>query len=347
MKDILPDLDRWVGARETIALATVIQTWGSSPRGVGAKMALTPNGKITGSVSGGCVEGAVFETGVTVLKDGLPQLLHFGVADETAWSVGLACGGQIDVFVQPLDISYYAAIHELLLAGQSHAIATIIRGPADSLGCLMVATRNGKVFSTISPGIEPRVLQAAQQALEQNTSQRVSLQTESGEEVEVFVEVVSPQPALIIVGGAHSAVALAQLARVIGFRTVIIDPRRAFGNPERFPQVDQLIGKWPEEAFDELTITERTAIAVLTHDPKIDDLALVIALRSPAFYIGALGSQTTQAKRRARLIEAGLNEQQLSRLHGPIGLQLGSKTPEEIALSVMAEIVAVQNKVKP
>jgi xanthine dehydrogenase accessory factor len=345
MKDILPDLETWLAAHETVALATVIQTWGSSPRGVGAKMALTPGGKITGSVSGGCVEGAVFEAGVAVLQTAQPQLLHFGVADETAWTVGLACGGQIDIFVQQLDENYFRALRKALHTGRSFAAATVIRGPHDRLGCAVLANREGAFYSTFPARSEQAIITAAQHSLSEGRSQRTMLQAGPGEELEVFIEVVEPEPVLIVVGAVHSAIALTRLAQVMGYRTVVIDPRRAFGNTDRFPQVGQLIQKWPDEAFEQLTINEKTAIAILTHDPKIDDTALVIALRSPAFYIGALGSATTQAKRRARMLEAGLTEQELARLHGPIGLKLGSRTPEEIALSVMAEITAVQNRV--
>jgi xanthine dehydrogenase accessory factor len=166
------------------------------------------------------------------------------------------------------------------------------------------------------------------------------------DDVEVFVEVILPPPTLIAVGGVHITVALMALAKTLGYRTVVIDPRSAFGNQERFPNVDQLIQQWPQEAFEQIPITRSTAIAMLTHDPKLDDPALKIALSSPAFYVGALGSKTTQAKRRQRLLDEGLTESQLDRLHGPIGLRIGAGTPEEIGLSIMAEIVAARNRVK-
>ncbi len=351
MKDILFDLDHWLAGRESVALATVVQTWGSSPRGVGAKMAITPGGKIAGSVSGGCVEGAVYETGVSVLKTGRPELLHFGVADETAWSVGLACGGQIDIFVQPLEEALYAALRKALLAGRPFTAATIIRGQENLLGHAVLVSGDRPFFSTIPASLEQPVIAAAQKASGESRSQRVIFEKGQAElteplpgPFEVFVEVVEPNPVLIVIGAVHSAIALTRIARVMGFRTVVIDPRQAFGSSERFPEVDQLIQKWPDEAFQQVAINEKTAIAILTHDPKIDDPALMIVLRSPAFYIGALGSATTQAKRRARLLEAGISKHQLARLHGPIGLKIGSSTPEEIGLAVMAEIIAVKNR---
>lgn len=342
MRDILSDVTKWLERGEKIALATVIQTWGSSPRGVGAKMALTPGGNITGSVSGGCVEGAVYETGLHVLKTGKPQLLHFGVADETAWEVGLACGGQIDVFVEPLDRAFFEARRGQLLADRPHAVATIIQGSEDLLGREVLLSGDAPVADTSENGLSEQVLAKARQAQVDGSSQRFMLQAEKAP-VEVFVEVVAPAPTLVIVGGVHIAVALTSIAKALGYRTVVIDPRRSFGSPERFPHVDELIQAWPQEAFARIDLNDKTAVAMLTHDPKIDDPALQIVLDSPAFYVGALGSQKTQANRRQRLLDSGLTSEQLDRLHGPIGLDIGGRAPEEIALAVMAEIVAVKH----
>jgi xanthine dehydrogenase accessory factor len=343
MREILPEIDRWVARGEPVALATVIRTWGSSSRAVGAKMALTEDGKIAGSVSGGCVEGAVYETGVEVLQTWKPQLLHFGVADETAWQVGLACGGQIDVFVKPLEESMYLQQQADFRSGKSFAVATAIQGPAGIVGNDLLVRQDGRTAGGIGPGLDEDIQQLAQAAIRDGKSQTIQ-RTMGNEPVEIFIEVVEPQLQLVIVGGVHTAIALTHLARTLGFSTVVVDPRRAFGSPDRFQHADRLIQAWPDKAFEQVLITEKTAIAMLTHDPKIDDPALMIALNSPAFYIGALGSQTTQAKRRHRLLEAGLSEAQLARLHGPIGLKLGGQTPEEIALAILAEIIAVRNK---
>ena len=336
MRDILSDLDHWHIENKPIALATVIQTWGSSPRRAGAKMALTPDGKITGSVSGGCVEGAVYETGVEVLKSNRPQLLHFGVADETAWEVGLACGGSIDIFVKPLDTEFFKPV---LVKEQSAVAMTVVRGSDQLLGKEMLLRDDGNVTGTISDELNEQALSLARETLMQGESRRAML----NEDVEVFMEVILPPPTLIAVGGVHITIALMALAKTLGYRTVVVDPRSAFGNEERFPNMDQLIPLWPDEAFQQIPITRSTAVAMLTHDPKLDDPALKIALPSPAFYIGALGSKTTQAKRRQRLFDDGLTEEQLNRLHGPIGLEIGAGTPEEIAMSIMAEIVAARN----
>jgi xanthine dehydrogenase accessory factor len=340
MRDILPDLDRWnAGENKSIALATVIQTWGSSPRRAGAKMAITPDGKISGSVSGGCVEGAVFDTGVAVLKSNHPQLLHFGVADETAWEVGLACGGSIDIFVEPLNTGLFKSLRTVLVEEHSAVLATVVRGPAELLGRKILVQEDGSVTGTIDGKLDPSALDEARESLPQGESRRVPLNAV----VEVFMEVILPPPTLIAVGGVHISIALMALAKTLGYRTVVIDPRSAFGNQERFPNVDLLLQSWPQEAFQQIPITRSTAIAMLTHDPKLDDPALKIALPGPAFYVGALGSKTTQAKRRQRLLEAGLTEEQLDRLHGPIGLEIGAGTPEEISISIMAEIVAARN----
>ena len=341
MRDILPDLDNWRAdaERKSIALATVIQTWGSSPRRAGAKMGLTPDGKITGSVSGGCVEGAVYETGVDVLKSNRPQLLHFGVADETAWEVGLACGGSIDVFVKPLDTEFFKSLRAVLAEEKSAVLVTVVRGPAEFIGRELLVEENGNVTGSLAAELDKQALDLARQTLAQGESRRAML----SEEIEVFVEVILPPPTLIAVGGVHITIALMTLAKTLGYRTVVVDPRSAFGSEERFPNVDRLIQRWPEEAFQEIPLTRSTAVAMLTHDPKLDDPALKIALPSPAFYVGALGSKTTQAKRRQRLLDEGLSEEQLNRLHGPIGLQIGAQTPEEIAMSIMAEIVAARN----
>ncbi len=341
MRDILSDLDRWIAdGNKSIALATVVQTWGSSPRRAGAKMAITPDGKITGSVSGGCVEGAVFEEGVDVLKSNRPKLLHFGVADETAWDVGLACGGSIDIFVQPLSLTFFESLHSVLVDEQAAVAVTVIQGPNELLGSELLMHNDGRTIGSIRDDLNPMVLKIANETLAAGESRRVKV----NEDVEVFAEAILPPPTVIAVGGVHITIALMVLAKTLGYRTVVIDPRSAFGNETRFPHADRLIQKWPQDAFHEIPITRSTAIAMLTHDPKLDDPALKIALPSEAFYVGALGSKTTQAKRRQRLLDEGLTEEQLNRLHGPIGLEIGAGTPEEIAMSIMAEIVAARNR---
>ena len=336
MKEVLSDIAQWQADNvdEGIALATVVQTWGSAPRRVGAKMALRPSGTISGSVSGGCVEGAVFEAGCAVLESKQSQLLHFGVADETAWEVGLACGGIIEVFVEPLAADAYTFVRDLITKDEAGAAVTIIQGPAGRLGEKLVWARDGRWLGSLGDLDEA----ARAVAVAAKKSGRVWLR----DEVEVFVDVYRPAPTLIMVGGVHIAIALTSMAKTVGYRTIVVDPRRAFGSESRFPHVDQLIQAWPQKAFEEIALTPETAVALLTHDPKIDDPALKVILEAPVFYIGALGSRRTHGKRIQRLMDMGFNEVQIDRIQAPIGLSIGAKTPEEIALSVMAQIVQAQ-----
>ncbi|MBL8050532.1 MAG: XdhC family protein [Anaerolineales bacterium] len=332
MRDILNDIEKWIDTGETIALATVIQTWGSSPRKVGSHMAFTLSGKITGSVSGGCVENAVIEAGYQVLKTNQPQLLHFGVADETAWEVGLACGGSIDIFVNVLNQEVFHHLKSIYSNETSAIHVTMIAGSDKLLGKEIIITEDKKVFGSLGNEWDEQVLNLAMESL---SSRRVML----NEDVEVFIFMIQPSPTLIIVGGVHIAIALVSLAKTLGYQTILIDPRKAWGNVERFPDVDSIIQAWVDEAFAKININSSAAIAVLTHDPKIDDPAIKLALNSSAFYVGALGSKTTNAKRNQRLLADGVSESQINKIHAPIGLDIGAQNPEEIALAIMSEIV--------
>lgn len=303
-------------------------------------MALTSDGRICGSVSGGCVENAVFEAGMEALKTDRPQLLHFGVADETAWEVGLACGGSIDVFVKPLNKNLFEELRSVIENEEQAINVTVIRGPNDILGREILIREDGYVTGTLGSEWDATALKFANEVLSNGISQRALL----NDDVEIFLEAILPSLALIIVGGVHMAVSLTALAKTLGYRTIVIDPRKAWGNKERFPHVDQIIQAWPDVAFEQLKVTRSTAIAMLTHDPKLDDPALKIALDSPAFYVGALGSRSTHAKRLERLLNDGMSESQLARLHAPIGLDIGAQSPEEIALAIMAEVVEAHRK---
>jgi xanthine dehydrogenase accessory factor len=349
MKEVLSDIDRWrAEGNMPIALATVIETWGSAPRKVGAKMAVRPDGAMVGSVSGGCVEGAVVEAATETLADGRPQLLEFGVADETAWEVGLACGGHIKVWVEPLDTAVYPFIRQLISNEQAGACVTILDGPDELVGRKMAFDADGRSLGHLGgKELEDAARAAGQQS---NQSRRVELTVDSGQltvdsgqltgdSVAAFVDVYRPAPTLVMVGGVHIAVALTRIAQTLGYRTIVVDPRRAFGSQDRFPHVDQLIQAWPQKAFAEIKLTGDTAVALLTHDPKIDDPALHIVLKSSAFYVGALGSNKTHAKRKQRLSDHGFDTAVIDRIYGPIGLDIGADNPEEIALAVMAQIV--------
>ena len=324
-----------------MALATVIQTWGSSPRRTGSKMVVASDGQFSGSVSGGCVENAVMEAALDVLKTDQARLLHFGVADETAWGVGLACGGSIDIFVKPLDANFFRSLRAAWTDEEAQSVhVTVTRGSVNMLGREVLIHEDGTITGDIADKRDKKILELANESLSQGKSQREALD----DETEIFLELISPPPTLIAVGGVHITVALMQLAKTLGFRTVVIDPRSVWGNQERFPNIDRLIQAWPQEAFLQVQLTRSTAVVMLTHDPKLDDPALKIALNSHLFYVGALGSRITNAKRRERLLNDGMNESQLSHLHAPIGLDIGAETPEEIALAILSEVVSAYRK---
>lgn len=332
--EVQADIECWLeNAGDPIGLATVVETWGSAPRKVGAKMAFTAGGRLSGSVSGGCVEAAVIEAGKEVLQTSLPQLLEFGVADDVAWSVGLACGGHIVVFVEPLDLVAHRFARELILARATGAIVTVLSGPPELVGQKLLRWPDGLVDSSLPPAIVQQVTPLLSSVV---ASRR--LHTDAG--LDLFVDVLRPPPTLIVVGGAHIAVALTRLARIIGYATIVVDPRRAFGSDERFPDVDRLIQAWPAEALAGLDLGQETAVVTLSHDPKVDDPALVAALGGAAFYVGALGSRRTHAARMERLAKGGMPASGLASIHAPVGLDIGADNPEEIALAIMAEVVA-------
>jgi xanthine dehydrogenase accessory factor len=336
MRDLLTDIEAWGAEAQPLSLATVVKTWGSAPRAAGAKMAVSADGRIAGSVSGGCVEAAVIEAAQEAAKTGKPRLLSFGVADDTAWTVGLACGGAIDVFVEGPDAAGLAELASLATGDTAAAVATVLGGP--HIGRRLFLHGDGQIRGNLKGPLSQKVSGAARSALAEGRSARASIA-----DTDVFIEVMRPAPKLVVVGGVHIAIPLTWMARSLGYRTIVVDPRPAFGSSDRFPQAHEIISSWPDEALNKIGLNAESAVAVLTHDPKLDDPALRAALVSPAFYVGALGSKQTQAKRRERLLAAGLAESQVARLRAPIGLDLGGRSPEEIAVSVLAQIVAVRN----
>jgi xanthine dehydrogenase accessory factor len=304
MLDVLETIEKLRAQNEALALATVVGVYGSSPRPLGAKMVVGAQGELAGSVSGGCVESSVIEIAQQVIASGVPQLIHFGISDETAWNVGLMCGGEIDVFIQKLD-AQFDQIAELIHREQMFTLQTVIRG--ESIGRL-----------TLAPA-------AAPQPARQTDTQ--------------FIETISPAPVLYIVGASHIAIALVSIAKLLGYRVVVIDPRGAFATPERFAHADALWVDYPQHVLTPAMLHANTCVAVLTHDAKVDDPALIVALQSKTRYIGALGSRRTHAKRIERLKKAGLSDEQIARIRAPIGLDIGARTAEEIALAVAAQIV--------
>ena len=335
MKDVLADVDRWLGRGDRVATATVVDARKSAPRPLGSKLVVSDRGEVSGAVSGGCVEGSVVEVADRILGGGGPELLRFGIADEEAWSVGLPCGGEIDVFVEGEPHAGFAAVAR---EDGRAALATVVRGPA--LGARLLVRADGAREGSLGGGAELDV--AAVAAGEELMWQERSELREHGETA-FFVDVTAPAPRLICFGAVDFSVALCRVARAVGWRPFVVDPRGRFATPERFPDAERVVAAWPEAAFAQLGGLDRaTAIAVLTHDPKLDDAALLLALRSDAGYIGAMGSRTAQAARRERLLAAGASEEDLERIAGPIGLDLGALSAAETALSVMSEIVALR-----
>jgi xanthine dehydrogenase accessory factor len=296
--ELADTIERWRARGDRVALATVVATRRSAPRPVGSKLAVSEQGELFGSVSGGCVESEVALIAGEVIADGVPRLLTYGIEDELAWSVGLPCGGEIDVFVERFE-------------------GELPSGPSVTLTVLDGERAGERLEAEISAG-PSRVLEL--------------------EGAQVFAEVLRPPPRLLVVGAIDTAEELARAAKALGWRTAVIDPRAALATRERLPSPDELTVAWP----DELEADGDTAVVVLTHEDRLDVPALTKALASDAFYIGAMGSRRTQAKRRERLIEAGLDEEQLERLAGPAGLDLGAHTPAEMAVSILAEVLAVR-----
>jgi xanthine dehydrogenase accessory factor len=348
MQDIIEEFQAWLHEGKQVALATVIKTWGSAPRPVSSKMAVSEKAEMVGSVSGGCVESAVIEEALDVLKTGRPRLLNYAVQDEQAWDVGLACGGQMQVYVEAVPIgsgqagaspSLLEAIREQLRQGRPVVRAVVIRGPDEVLGQGAVFAQEGKLAGS-GISVEAGKLSAEVEAAFVSGSSRSQIYPLPDGELEIFFDFLRPAPTLVIVGGVHIAMLLTRLAKILGFRVIIVDPRRQFASPERFPQADNLVLLWPDEGLRSVGLTQATAVAVLSHDPKLDDPALLVALRSEAAYIGALGSGQSAASRRRRLLAAGVQEEELARLHTPIGIDGLADTPEEIALGILAQIAA-------
>ena len=303
----------WAEAGQGAALATVIETWGSAPRRTGAQLVVAGNGEMQGSVSGGCVEGAVVVEAMEALEDGALRLLEYGVSDGDAFAVGLACGGTIRILVEPI-------------------CATGM--PVEMLRDLVAAraARRAVAYEVALDGSKRKLVETGH-------ADRFRMdRSEINEDGARFIAIHNPPLRLAIVGGVHIAQALVGMARTAGFDPVVIDPREAFGSPARFPDA-QLINEWPDEALSEVQVDARTAVVLLTHDPKLDDPALHIALGSEAFYIGALGSKRTHASRVERLKQAGFDEGQVARINGPVGLNIGASGPAEIAAAILAQMI--------
>ena len=352
MRDTLEDVARWLAEGKRVAQATVVSLVGSAPRGAGATLVVSDGGDIAGSVSNGCVEPDVVEQAQRVMRSGKPRLLTYGVSEEQNLErIGLSCGGEIRVFVErvtrtpELDALEAAeragrpAVRALVIAapqgdGQTSPLLgqslTVVEGDAEPLGALngsplgaTVSARARGLLGAISPEVGALPLDAA-----------------PGSAVEVFYQTLTPPRALIIVGAGHISIPLARLAKALGYHVTVIDPREAFNTAERLPDADVRLLDWPDEAMERLTINAATAVTVLTHDDKFDVPSLKVALTRGAGYVGMVGSRGTRATRDAALRAEGVSDDLIARIHGPIGLDIGARTPEEIALAILAQIVA-------
>jgi xanthine dehydrogenase accessory factor len=346
VRELLDQVRAWQAEGAELGRAVVVRTFGSAPRPEGANLVVTADGRLAGSVSGGCVEGAAVEEIQRARADGVARVIRFGISDEQAWDVGLACGGTIDVLVEPI-----LRPEVLEAAAGRGGVAVVIPLPGDApppapgpqppgageapqtaFAALEDGTTTG---STGSAEADAKIALAARDLLARGGSTIVEA---AGRQW--FLEGYAEAPRLVIVGAVQVAMPLSRIARELGYATIIVDARAAFATRERFPDVDTLAIGWPDEVAEEIGLGPRDAVAILTHDVKFDEPAIVEALRRGCRYVGAIGSRKTQAARRARLTAAGVEEADLARLRGPIGLDLGGRSPAETALAIMAEIVA-------
>jgi xanthine dehydrogenase accessory factor len=343
MRTLLPDIDRWRSQAKQVAVAMLVQIHGSAPQPLGARMAVSSTGEMAGSVSGGCVEGAVVQEALDVMATRRPRLVEYGIADELAQSVGLACGGQIGVYIEPwlADDPLTAEYEQALRDARMISLATVVRGSLTG-GRLLVRPDREPSGTLGSEVIDHFAVSRAQTMMDLQRSDLIHFDVE-GQANALFIDVQPPPPKLIIIGAVHIAMPLITFAKVLGFYTIVLDARAAFATPERFQHADRLQIGWPADALPDLGVDESTYFVVLTHDEKIDDPVLLFACRSRARYIGALGSKRTHAKRLARLAEQGLDEAELARIRAPIGLDIGARMPEEIAASIAAQLVAARS----
>ncbi len=339
MREIISEIEQWLAGGKQVALATVVKVYGSAPRPLGSKMAVSSAGDMVGSVSAGCVEGNVFQHAQEVLKTGKPKLMEYGITDEMAFeAVGLLCGGNIDVYIEPLDAAIFSGLKDALAAQKLFSLATVLGGA--HAGGRMLVFPDGHTVGDLGALAEP-VRDAAIEQMKTQHTVRQTFNTAAGP-ADVFIEIYPPPQRLIVIGAVHIAMVLATFGKALGFRTIVIDPRDVFASKDRFPQVDELIVQFPADALAEMQLDEGCYLVFVSHNAEFDNPALKIALNRPVRYIGALGSRRTHAKRVESLTEMGLSAAQIARIHAPIGLDLGAIGPEEIALSIIAEIIAVK-----
>src|SRR5438046_4850210 len=315
MGDVMTGVKVWLDEGDPVGVATVISTWGSAPRPAGSRMAISQSGKIAGSVSGGCLEGEVFEQAQAILKGKPASLFHYGVSDDLAWTVGLSCWGEVDVLIEPL-----TGVHRNLI------------GALQAERPVVLETDVGA-----APGAR-QLLTPADAGVSDLLDQENPVRRDG-----TFLEPFPRPPELFIFGGSHVAIPLTRLADGLGFRVTVVDARSKFADRERFPEARRVIHAWPDEVLKGVPMDGSTYVVILTHDPKFDDPTITAALRGRPCYIGAIGSKKTHRDRVARLVEAGVNAREIERVHAPIGLDLGAQTAEETALAILAQRDAVRH----
>ena len=343
MNEVLPSFN----LGKPFVLATVTRTWSSAPRPVGAAMALLDSGEVIGSVSGGCVEGAIHEVSLEVMKTRQSQSVTYGVSDDNAFAVGLTCGGTIELFIQYIDSATFpefADIASHIEQEQAVGVATLIYSEG-GIGARIILTKSDANGTLGNSQLDHAAIEGARALLKHGTTKTLKLGP-NGEnrmdDVSVFVESFAPAPRMIIFGAIDFAAAVARIGKFMGYYVIVCDARALFATKRRFPDADEVIIDWPHRYLPKVEIDETTVICVLTHDPKFDVPVLEIALRTSAGYVGAMGSRRTHEDRLVRLREIGMTEAEISKLKSPIGLDLGGRTPEETAISIAAEIISNQ-----
>jgi xanthine dehydrogenase accessory factor len=345
MREIIESLRSWFNSGQDFTIATVTRTWSSAPRPIGAVMAVSNTGEIVGSVSGGCVEGALFEASLEVMKNGVAKTLMYGVSDDDALQVGLTCGGTIELFIQLINknkFPNFIEVADAIANDLSVAIATVTSGN-ESIGSRIIFVDNTILGSFNNSGLDSSVKTDVSALLNQGISRTLKF-GKNGErrmdDVNIFVESFAKAPRMIVFGAIDFAAAVARIGKFLGYYVIVCDARPIFATKRRFPDADEIIVSWPHKYLPTIQLDQRTAICVLTHDPKFDIPLLELALKSKAGYIGAMGSRRTHEDRLNKLREIGITESEISRLRSPIGLDLGARTPEETAVSIAAEIIS-------
>lgn len=337
MREVADALAAWLAEGERVAIATVVRVSGSAPRPLGATLVAASGDRLAGSVSNGCVEAAVHAEAMAALAAGEARVVHYGISDELAFTVGLSCGGGIDVFVEPVGPHHRRAL-AAIRADRATLLVRLL-APADRAGTVAVLEEDG--WTAPLDGDLAGLDGPARAALRAGAPREIEVRLADGRTAAAFLEAIPRAAALVILGATHVGVALARFAKDLGMHVVVADPRAALASRERFPGADEILLAWPDEALARLRLDEGTAVVLLSHDPKFDRPGLTAALRSRAGYVGAIGSRRTNEQRRTWLREEGFADGEIDRLKAPIGLDIGARTAEETALAILAEVVAL------